>query len=351
MHVINARNVGDAYVQGMAYIARVGQRADSRNGPVLVAPTPVCTVYAEPTERVLFDERRDANPFLHLAEAIWMLVGRCDGLFLTRFAAQFAEYVEPDGRQHGAYGHRWRHAFGFDQLDAVVERLKKNRADRQAVIQMWDARWEEGNDHDWYGSNDLNGNWRDRPCNTHIYLRIVGSDRFPRLDLTVCCRSNDIIWGAYGANAVHFSILQEYLAARIGVGVGMLYQISNNWHAYVDVYNAKFGNGIFYPPNDPYRFGGGDRVWPSQLVSDPETFDGEAAMVLEKAVDLQPFNTPKNRFLSNTLAPMLGCHYFFKEEGPERALSMVDLIDAQDWRRACKEWLIRRKVARDAKGK
>jgi hypothetical protein len=54
----------------------------------------------------------------------------------------------------------------------------------------------------------------------------------PVLDLTVCCRSNDAIWGAHGANAVHFSVLQEYLAARIGVGVGTMYQWSNNYHAY-----------------------------------------------------------------------------------------------------------------------
>jgi thymidylate synthase len=54
------------------------------------------------------------------------------------------------------------------------------------------------------------------------------------LDLTVLCRSNDVVWGAYGANAVHFSVLQEYLAGRIGVDVGVMYQFSNNYHGYVD---------------------------------------------------------------------------------------------------------------------
>jgi hypothetical protein len=35
--------------------------------------------------------------------------------------------------------------------------------------------------------------------------------------MTVTNRSNDLCWGMLGANYVHFTILQEYLAARLGV--------------------------------------------------------------------------------------------------------------------------------------
>ena len=36
---------------------------------------------------------------------------------------------------------------------------------------------------------------------------------------------------------VHFSVLQEYLAARVGASMGDLYFWSNNFHAYTDTLN------------------------------------------------------------------------------------------------------------------
>ena len=53
--------------------------------------------------------------------------------------------------------------------------------------------------------------------------------------MTVCCRSNDIIWGTYGTNAVHFSMLQEYLAARLNAQLGVYRHISDSFHAYSSV--------------------------------------------------------------------------------------------------------------------
>ena len=53
-----------------------------------------------------------------------------------------------------------------------------------------------------------------------VILKYILKIKNGRLQMTVHCRSNDIIWGTYGANAVHFSILQEYVAARIGVDLG-----------------------------------------------------------------------------------------------------------------------------------
>ena len=50
--------------------------------------------------------------------------------------------------------------------------------------------------------------------------------------MSIVNRSNDMIWGAYGANAVHMSMLLEYMAAMTGFQVGIYYQISNNLHAY-----------------------------------------------------------------------------------------------------------------------
>ena len=227
MHTINAKNVEDAYMQARKHMEEWGVTESSRNGEVMVVPWPVMTVYGNPTDRVLLNRGRKSNHAFHINEAIWMLSGSNDAHWLDQFIHDFSSrYANPDGTMDGAYGHRWRKHFDCDQLEEVVEILTVANNSRRAVIAMHDPVY------------DLNVDTLDQPCNTHIYLRV----RAGALDMTVMCRSNDIIWGAYGANAVHFSVLLEYLAAAIGVKVGMMYQFSNNWHAYTNVWENSNKN-------------------------------------------------------------------------------------------------------------
>ena len=91
MKVINARNVNDALAAGLRYLWAEGIPETSRNGPVLVAPTPVTTVYSHPTERVLLSPTRDANPFFHLMESLWMLAGKNDIALPVQFNKRFGQ--------------------------------------------------------------------------------------------------------------------------------------------------------------------------------------------------------------------------------------------------------------------
>lgn len=318
--------------------------ATSRAGTVRVAKSPVITSYSKPTERVLLDPIRDANPFFHLMEAMWMLAGRNDARLLDQFVHDFSErFAEEDGLQHGAYGHRWRQHFGFDQLKEVISRLRTEPTDRQAVIAMWDPTPT--------GGNDLNGSFKDRPCNTTAYLRIrngsIGMETYNPgtkqgysplvLDLTVCCRSNDACWGAYGANAVHFSILQEYLAAMIGVGVGTYYQFSNNFHVYENTLN-KF--------NVPSASVNAMRKYPGTqpLVDDTTTFDDEIRLFMRRVGEdeLSPDHLYKNSFISDTLYNVMRTNQFRRNNRRKEAIQQANLIAAPDWRTAVIEWLRRR---------
>src|SRR5690606_6235064 len=139
---------------------------------------------------------RDANPFLHFFESLWMLAGRNDVDYMTRLVRRFAAYSDDGKTFNGAYGYRWRKWFGRDQLQQIIGALRSNPQDRRCVLGMWDA------------GHDLGLQSADLPCNTHIYFRIQDD----RLNMTVCNRSNDAIWGAVGANVVHMSFLQEYMA-------------------------------------------------------------------------------------------------------------------------------------------
>jgi thymidylate synthase len=333
MFVQKVRNVCQALTGTLSYLEGNGVTQQSRAGEVLASTEPVCTVTHKPYERVLFSPIRDANPYFHMMEAMWMLAGRRDGEFMTPYIKDFMKlYAEDDGDLHGAYGHRWRYAFGFDQLDAVARRLIEKPNDRQSVIAMWDP-------HTPYG-NDLNGDWKDRPCNTHIYVRRIDE----ALDLTVCCRSNDMIWGAHGSNAVHFSILQEYLAARIDCGIGKLYQISNNAHVYLNVYQplrekaapARTGSQPDQLLDDRYV---DNDVQTKPMFHEPEFIDDDIHKFLDFNNDHLDFY---NEWFLLTATPMKLAHRAFKMKQHATALNFAHDIEAPDWRLACTEWILRR---------
>jgi thymidylate synthase len=112
----------------------------------------VATVYEEPREKVLYCEERDANPFLHFFEALWLLAGRNDVAFLAQFLPRLAEYSDNGRTFHGAYGYRLRTRFGKDQLVEAAARLKKEPDTRQVVLQIWSC------------EDDLNRPSKDIPC-------------------------------------------------------------------------------------------------------------------------------------------------------------------------------------------
>src|SRR4051812_26055273 len=85
-------------------------RKESRNGPVLMIEEPVIITYEKPNERVLFDANRDANPFFHLFESIWMLSGSNELAPVQYFANNISNYSDDGKTLNGAYGYRWRGA-------------------------------------------------------------------------------------------------------------------------------------------------------------------------------------------------------------------------------------------------
>ena len=85
MYIIEERNVHNALISGMRFLGNSGIRRESRAGDVIVAPCPVTTTYRIPTERVMFWSERDANPFFHFMEGLWMLDGRRDVQWIGQF--------------------------------------------------------------------------------------------------------------------------------------------------------------------------------------------------------------------------------------------------------------------------
>lgn len=328
MKVINARNVNEAYVIGLGYLRAVGEHQDSRVGRVLVAPEPVTTVYRVPAERVLFNVQRDANPFFHLFEGLWMLAGRNDVEWIERYNSTFKQFSDDGVIFNAAYGYRWRKYFGeVDQLEDLISMLLYDPDTRRAVLSMWDP-WA-----------DFDQDGKDFPCNLNIAFRVSHG----RLHMTVFNRSNDMIWGAYGANAVHMSMLHEYMAAMTHNMMGNYYQVSNNMHAYVDILN-KVGTPDPHPCC-PYDRGA---VRFKKLVDDPQTFDED----LHEFVDNEhenPLRRYSNSFFTEVAAPMKYAWDNHKAKNYPKALEHISKIQATDWQLACRQWITRRMEAHATK--
>ena len=123
MRVIKTRNVHDALPKGLDLLYGEHYKQDSRNGTVYKAKSPVCTVYDNPQERVMFWPERDANPFFHFMEGLWMLAGRNDLEFVKQYNKGMARYSDDGETLHGAYGWRWRNWF-FERGEKLFERAE-----------------------------------------------------------------------------------------------------------------------------------------------------------------------------------------------------------------------------------
>jgi hypothetical protein len=403
-------------------------KESSRNGDVLRIAEPVLITYEKPRERVLFNHARDANPFALLMEALWMLAGRNDVASLAYYTKHFKEYSDDGKRLNGAYGDRWRHAICYsrsddmachpteDQLDIIVAHLKAQPNSRRAVLSMWnvdqdllkigtssypcceavqrvervpgDATTLIGGKCTIHGTTTHDNGSKDVCRNLSVlfslrkcgsggclgggYVPTDGDDntcdvcngkgRF--LDVTVTSRSNDMVWGILGANYMTFSVLVEYVAARLGVEVGRYHHFTNNLYVYGWNFSPREWSGDTTP--DFYqdfnlsglRQGEKMRSWGKSfttmpLVYEPAVFEKELPVFVEhfsgkiKAEELADhWDEP---FLNDVAQPMMiawACH---KVQNYHGAFACCGGIEADDWRIACEAWLRRRAARRELK--
>lgn len=410
MHV-KVRNVNEAFnlfVSGIANGSIPTTSKPSRAGDVLKIDEPVTITFQRPTERVLFNQARDCNPFFHVFESLWMLAGRNDVAPLKYYSSKIGDVASDDGSTfNGAYGWRWRKHPGkytlqrngtmtmkaIDQLPILIKHLKYKPESRRAVLQMWRVlddlkRIDDQANPDCkdcmgtgvvvrdvpQGDEDATLNvvcpcvvkaTKDVCCNTAAYFSLRNVDtpkgegfghRDTYLDMTVTNRSNDLIWGLLGANVVHFSFLQEYMACALGVEVGHYHQFANDLHVYT-ANNGGFkpevwmtaGNGDFYdltPDINTMRV---------PLVRDAVMFDREVQEFVnanyldeedaEKLITPLPNIEWAEPFLQLVAQPMCDAFHYHKVRDYGNAFAACDRIQVTDWRIAATNWIRKREFS------
>lgn len=357
MRVIKAHSINEALFNGAQHLATFGLVEESRNGPVIVSPMPVLTEYLRPDNRVLVCRKRDANPFFHLFESLWMIAGRNDLEFPQTFVSTFGQFSDDQQTLHGAYGYRWRNWFGYDQLELLIATLSDDPKTRRAVLSMWDASESPMLvDGVTASPSDLHtsiAGGKDVPCNTHAYFDTIGG----KLNMTVCCRSNDMILGAYGANAVHFSVLLEYVAAATGIPMGVYRQFSNNFHVYTELYDKIISGprglsdlASAAMEEDPYGEPGplrmktfnNQKITPMPLMAmgaTAEEFHRDCSAFCDVVTEHDEVDEYATAFFNHVVYPMYVSWKAWKRGDYDGAKHETLHIRADDWRAAAQLWL------------
>jgi len=289
-----------------------------------------------------------------------MLAGRNDVAPLNYYAGNMKDYSDDGKTLNGAYGYRWRHESvrdyvidrpghytmfnkDCDQLNILVDHLKADPTSRRAVLAMWNV------------EDDLLkvDSSKDVCCNLNVMFSLREETvkgepdeiwpwkRF--LDMTVTNRSNDMIWGMLGANYVHFTFLQEYMAARLGVEVGVYHHFTNNLHVYESNWKPEEWladqEQMSYKPNTDCQ----------KLVVNVADFERELLSVVGNGygkgiigtLDSARFKEP---FFTDVAIPMIHTFSSHKDRDYELALKYCGCITSEDWRIAATNWIKKRQA-------
>lgn len=202
----------------------------------------VTVVINDPTDTLPLGCGRNLSRAVAAAESLQLIGGFSTPTLLTRASSRFAEYLEPDGYFHGAYGVRVG-----GQVAQVISKIRTDRDTRQAVITLWDPRLD-----------NLPGR-RDYPCTVALRFSVVDD----LLELDVVMRSNDVILGV-PYDWFQFTQLQQTVARVLDVAPGPYRHTAWSLHVYERDLDAA--HRVTHPTveseRQPHGIGGGaDHEW------------------------------------------------------------------------------------------
>lgn len=149
-----------------------------------------------------------------LAELIWYFAGSNNMKFISQFASLW-EKISDDGiTSNSAYGHILMNKHGFNQIETIIELLKKDPNSRRAVLNI----------------NTPNENvieTKDEPCTIFLQFNVINN----KLNCTAVMRSNDI-WFGLPYDVIFFTELQKHIARELGYEYGEFTMFDVSLHVY-----------------------------------------------------------------------------------------------------------------------
>jgi len=226
MTTMTAESVADLFEQAIT-LSRDGDKASPRGLPTREA-LGVTLRLTRPRARLLLPAAaggRVLNTAFAAAECVWILSGSNDP-WIYDYNSRLRQYAD-EGVLRGAYGPRLRSWRGeVDQLEHVVELLRRDPDSRQAVIQLYDPQ------------ADAPGH-KDIPCTLGWRFQL----RQGRLHMATTMRSQDV-WTGLPYDLFTFTVLHELVAGWLGVELGEYRHHVDSLHLYetdLDLADAALG--------------------------------------------------------------------------------------------------------------
>ncbi len=323
-----ARNLSEALVNVLGDVMLAGEEVTARGQTQREVRGHVQTI-TQPTERVLILPGRANNVFAQIAETAWVLAGRDDLDYLSRYLTRAVEFSDDGRTWRAAYGPRLRRWGGHvDQLNAVVHRFAEDPNTKRAVMSIFDP------------AGDY-GDTKDVPCNN--WLHFLQRDNL--MHLSVAVRANDAIWGFSGINFFEWSVLQELIANSAGSErVGELNWFVGSMHVYQRHYAVAEKILRNSCPRSPYDFG----VPTLPLRADISTMDEQLAGLMELERQSRLGNYPEavarlqDPFLAGCASMLQVYNMLLNGSDRKQIVAAIAALPPSDLRVAAVEYLSRK---------
>lgn len=194
MFNIRRASANELFEEITTLVMSFGEEIESRVGKTKHL-TNVSLVLSNPRDSMINLPYRKTSEKYIKAELEWYDSADPSVEFISKHAKLWAEIADKDGKVNSNYGFLMKKKFGFDQFEYSVNKLKKNKHDRQAMIHFKWAQEDFG---------------LDTPCTVSIQFMIFNDE----LQAHTYMRSNDAFWG-FCNDVVFFTKLQIDLYERL----------------------------------------------------------------------------------------------------------------------------------------
>ena len=214
--VFNQKTVNIQYRQACRDLLEKGHEVESPNasrGNSLELNNYMFTV-DDIEDNVVTLKTRDTSLTYLAAELLWYWQSRNDVDFIGKFAKLWKRISDDGKTSNSAYGYLLQEKHGFNQIETIIDLLKKDPSSRRAVLNL-------------NVPNPDVATTKDEICTICLNYFI----RDGKLHCTGMMRSNDIIFGLT-YDITYFTQLQKYIARRLEIPTGSYTHFATSIHGY-----------------------------------------------------------------------------------------------------------------------
>ena len=212
-NIVNeAKTLDEAWRKWYDLLNGTDESHESRDGEVHSEVLNAITIINDPTRNIMKDPVRNLSMRYGIGELLWYLSANNKLSQIQKYTKGWDRMTDDGETVNSNYGYCVTKKYGFDQLEFIINELKKNPNSRRAVIHI-----KEPSDKP---SNDVN-------CTVCLQFFI----REGKLYMTTYMRSNDI-WFGFPYDVFQFTCLQIYLSMVLEVELGTYTHIAGSLHLY-----------------------------------------------------------------------------------------------------------------------